>query len=179
MNSSNQDINTFLNADLNKEKLNDFTNIKSIITLIENLKANEKQKFLKELIHKCKFSKDEFYSNNHNGKFELLYELFKSGIINDSNREKIDLADIEYTLDQIFKDLDGGYITKRKIENFFQNRREIIIKRLELIKLILNKYNPKEAYDNLKKIKSFTLSISSQRGLNLIILSISIFVLCF
>ena len=52
-------------------------NSENIIELINSLKNEEKNKFLEKLMKKCRFSSDEFYSNNSSPKIELLCELSK------------------------------------------------------------------------------------------------------
>ena len=44
-----------------------------------------------------------------------------------------------------------GDITKQKLEEFFNNKADVIIKRLGLIKIILDKYEPEKVYQKLKK----------------------------
>ena len=51
---------------------NDLDNSENIIELIKSLSNEEKNKFLEKLMKKCRFIKDEFYSNNSSPKIELL-----------------------------------------------------------------------------------------------------------
>ena len=135
-----------------KKFLSDLSNIDNIIKLIDGFREKEhKNKFLKELIKECKFTKDEFYSTNPNPKIELLCELFEKGKINILYKDDNGFADIEETLDKIAKDLDGD-ITKQKLEEFLSNDEKIVIKRLKLIQLIIMHYNPNEVYHFLKII---------------------------
>ena len=43
-----------------------------------------------------------------------------------------------------------GVITKQKLEEFFKNKEDVIIKRLGLIQIILEKYEPEKVYQKLK-----------------------------
>ena len=51
---------------------NDLDNSENIIELIKSLSNEERNKFLEKLMKKCRFIKDEFYSNNSSPKIELL-----------------------------------------------------------------------------------------------------------
>ena len=125
--------------------LNNIKNIDNIIIFIDNLEKNDKEKFLKELMKKCKFTKDEFYKAEENDKINLLCVLYEN-----KKLERIP-PEIETTLNEIFEDLDHEIINKKKLEEFFENKEEVIKKRLELIKLIINKFDPINSYDSLKK----------------------------
>ena len=143
-----------------KKFASNLLNINNIIKLIDSLKANEKKnKFLKELMEKCKFTKEEFYSNNSNNKIELLCELFEKGKINNLNRGDINFNIIEDVLDKIKVELDGE-ITKQELEEFLKNDEKVVIKRLKLISYIMEGYNPEEVYEKLKNdIKSINDNI--------------------
>ena len=143
-----------------KKFASNLLNINNIIKLIDSLTVNEnKNKFLKELMVKCKFTKEEFYSNNSNNKIELLCELFEKGKINNSNRENINFNIIEEVLDKIKVELDGN-ITKEELEEFLKNDEKIVIKRLKLISYIMDGYNPEQTYSDLKNdIKSINDNI--------------------
>jgi hypothetical protein len=64
--------------DLFLTKLDDIDNI---IKLIDSLSEGDKKEFLKELMKKCEFSKDEFYSNSENKKIKLLCYLNERSVI--------------------------------------------------------------------------------------------------
>ena len=143
-----------------KKFASNLLNINDIIKLIDSLTVTEnKNKFLKELMEKCKFYKEEFYSNSSNNKIEILCELFEKGKINSLNRENINFNIIEEELDKIKKELDGD-ITKQELEEFLQNDEKVVIKRLKLISYIMEGYNPEEVYVKLKNdIKSINDNI--------------------
>ena len=134
-----------------KKFASNLININNIKKLIDTLKIDEnKNKFLRELMEKCKFTKEEFYSNKLNNKIDLLCELFEEGKINSSNREDINFNIIEDVLDKIKVELDGD-ITKQELEEFLKNDEKVVIKRLKLISFIMHKYDPKQVYVDLKK----------------------------
>ena len=135
-----------------KKFASDLSNIDTIIKLLDNLSTTEnKNNFLKELMKECKFKKEDFYSTNPNQQITILCELFEKGKINISDKEAIGFIDIEDTLDKIARDLDRD-ITKQKLEEFLSNDEKIVIKRLKLIKMIIDKYNPEEIYHDLKQM---------------------------
>lgn len=57
--------------------INHNKNIDNIITLIDKLEQKKREKFLKELMEKCKFNKNEFYSREENNKINLLCSLYE------------------------------------------------------------------------------------------------------
>ena len=114
--------------------LNKLDNIDNIIKLIDSLTKEDKIKFLEELMKKCKFTPEEFYSNNENKKIKLLCELFEKGKLEKSDEENY-YGDIEDVLAIIRKDMDGD-IGKQKLENFLKNGKDVVIERLGLIKMI-------------------------------------------
>ena len=119
-------------------------NIENIISLIDSFGEKDKINFLNELMKKCKFTKDEFYKAEENNKINLLYLLYKKNKL-----EKIS-PEIETTLTEIFEDLDYEKINKKKLEEFFENKEEVIKKRLELIKLKIKIFEPEYCYNKLK-----------------------------
>ena len=128
-----------------QEFLNNITIIDSIISLIDILDSKDKNNFLKELMKKCKFTVDEFYSKRDNNRINLLYALLKKKKI-----QKIS-GDIKTTLEYIFKDIDEQEIDKKQLEEFFGNPEEIIKRRLELVKLCVDKFEPENSYEELKR----------------------------
>ena len=95
------------------------------------------------------FNKDEFFSNKRNLKIEILYKLYEKGklkIIYDNEY----LESLCEQLDCIRKSLQEC-ITINKLKEFMENDESIIIQRLSLIRLIIDKYEPKEEYYKLKK----------------------------
>ena len=125
--------------------LNNIDQIDNIITLIDSLKSKDKENFLRQIMRKCKFTKDEYYSTKENNRINLLCALYE--------KEKLTQVkgDISTILGQITTDIDKQEIEKKKLDEFFQNKEEIIIKRLGLIKLVMNNFEPKNNYDDLKK----------------------------
>ena len=61
--------------------LNKLENINNIIDLIKSLDENDKNEFMEELMKKCKFSKEEYFSKNENNKIILLCELNEKKIL--------------------------------------------------------------------------------------------------
>ena len=129
--------------------LNKLDNIDSIIDLIDSLDKKDKKFFLEELIKKCQFTKEEFYSNNNNSKISLLCELNEREKLKVAN-ERVVCGNLERIIEQIRKDLDGN-IEIKKLEVFLDNKKEEIIKKLGLIKIILEEFNPEKKYIELKK----------------------------
>ena len=128
-----------------KQFLNNIKNIDSIIALIESLEEKDKVNFLDELMKKCKFTREEFYSTEENNKINLLCSLYENKKI-----EKIS-KDIETTLNEIIKDIDGQEIDKKKLEEFFGNSEEIVKRRLGLIKLKFDGFESENHHSILKK----------------------------
>ena len=136
-------------------KITSKENIDNILNLIECLdkidKKNKKEdnkllnEFLKKLFSKNLFTKEEFFSEQKNLKILLLYKLYKK-----VNLQKIIKDFYEKLLDNIQKDIEGN-IKKSKLEEFLKNEDSLVKKRLELIKLIIPGFNPKEKYIELKK----------------------------
>ena len=92
--------------------LNHIDNIHNIIELIDSLDKQEKEKFLKELMKKCEFTKEEFYSTEENNKINILYALYE-------NKKIIKISGIiETTLTDIINDLDKEEIEKKNWRNF-------------------------------------------------------------
>ena len=120
-------------------------NIDIIIVLIDSLSKENKAKFLKDLM----FSKDEFYSNIKNEKIILLSELHKKGKLKLSDENDF-YGRFKNILYEIVKDMEGD-ISKQKLEEFLDNGKDIVIKRLGLIRIILENYNPEEVYNNIHK----------------------------
>jgi len=169
---------TFLFEQFSREVAND-QDINNIIRLINCLEGNPKDEnkeneeknkdedinnkdklkkdaeknineFLKKLLEKNLFTKDEFFSNKKSFKINLLYELFKRGIIK-KNKEDY-YQNIQELLTNIKKDLDGN-IKKIKLEQFLKNNKSFIKERLSLINIILPGlgFDPEENYKTLQK----------------------------
>ena len=126
--------------------LNHIDNIHNIIQLIDSLDKKEKEKFLKELMKKCEFTKEEFYSAKENYKINLLYALYK-------NKKIIKISGIiETTLTDIFNDLEKEEIEKKNLEEFLSNSKDVVEKRLGIIKLKYEVFGIENILEKLKKI---------------------------
>ena len=153
-----------------KKYLSNIDNIDNIFILIESLSKDNKIKFLKEIMKRCLFTREEFYSNYKNTKILLLIKLYEKGKL-DLSIEDID-ADLEHMLSIIQNDMDGD-IEKITLETFLNNGEDIVIKRLQLIKIILKEYNPKEVY--IEKKNQIAKINNDIKELNFIKNSLSIF----
>ena len=125
-------------------------NINNIISLIDSLSKKDKIKFFEKLMKKCEFTREEFYSKYKNTKIILLCELHDKGKLEISNENNF-YGNIEDILCKIRKDMDGN-ISKQRLEEFLENGKDIVIKRLGLIKIILADYEPEKVY-NEKKVE--------------------------
>ena len=163
----------------------------SIIKVIDNLaNYSDKKKFLKDFIEKCKFTKDEFFSNHEKKKIKLLSDLNEklNTKKSDENEDgfqnkklkltKEDLGEeFETTLDQIRQDMDSNSFSKSKLEDFLKskeiNKKPEIVKKLGLLKIVIDEYDAEEIYDKLtERINKMNEDINK---LNFIKKSISIF----
>ena len=128
--------------------LNDSFNVNNIIYLINNLSSDDKDNLLRdllsELMKKNKFTKEEFYSNNKNAKIDFIYELYGKGLIKYVKNFYLEdiLGEIRFDIEQI---------NKRNLEEFLENKKEEVIKRLSLLRIILNDFNPEEKHIELRK----------------------------
>ena len=129
--------------------LNKLDNIDNIIILIDSLGKQDKKIFLEELMKKCLFTKEEFYSNCENSKIFLLCELNEKEKLQLTD-EDINYGDIERIITQIRKDLEGE-IGIKKLEEFLDIKKDTLLKRLGLLKLILRDFKPEQKYIELKK----------------------------
>ena len=154
--------------------------IENIISLIDILSKEDKIEFLGKLMKKCSFTKDEFFSNYKIPRIVLLCELFERGKIKlldekginiyDKNKSFLDIQDILY---YIKRDIEEERISKKVLEKFLNNGKEIVIKRLGLIKMYLVDFNPETIYYKInKKIEDINNHI---KELNLIKNSLLIF----
>ena len=136
-------------------------NVENIIKLIDSLtEPEDKKKFLEELIKKCQFKKEDFYMNNENKKINLLCDLNeKEKLDRDCCKECKELINV---LDDIYKDLESNLFTKNILEDFLgkEENKGKIIKKLGLIKIVINGYDPKDKYDKLnQKINEMNITI--------------------
>ena len=112
--------------------LNRLDNTKNIIDLIDILDKKDKKVFLEELMKKCLFTKEEYYSNNENQKILLLCKLNEK-LIFKIIEEDINYQDIVKILQSIRKDLEGD-IEIKKLKEFLDNEEKLILNKLGLIK---------------------------------------------
>ena len=121
------------------------------IGLENNEKEQEQEKevieFLKKLMAKNSFTKDEFFSGNQNLKISLLYKLYEKGKIQKNDEEYYE--NLESLLDNIKNEIDGE-ITKKKLDEFLKNKL-YIKERLSLLNLIIEGFNPDDKYNELKR----------------------------
>ena len=154
------------------KKLENNDNIENILKLIDCIEGKQKEKndkeyndqtgeknekknergiilneFLKKLIEKNLFNKDEFFSSKPNIKISLLYALYEKGKIEKNDEEYYD--NIIKLLQDIRVDIDGK-IKKKKLEEFLKVDETLINKRLCLIKIILEGFDPNKKYNELK-----------------------------
>ena len=112
----------------------------------ENLRDKVLNEFLDKLMDKNLFTKEEFFANKYNIKIALLYKLNERKIIKESEEDYY--KDIIKLIESIKEEIEGN-IKKQKLEEFLKN--EDIEKRLGLINLIHENYNPDEVINNLKE----------------------------
>ena len=151
--------------------LEQIEDIDSIIQLVDSLKEEDKKDFLEELLKRCEFTKEEFYSNTENKKIKILCSLNKKGVLNIKYNVKI-----EDILDQIKDELEKKEISKKTLEEFLNINKEdknkkkegqkeeykkdesnekikyLTIQKLELLKLVLGDYDSIKKYGELKKL---------------------------
>jgi len=132
-----------------KKYLND-NNANNIISLINSLPKEVKIKFLNELMEKSKFTSEEFYSNSESKKIKLLCKLNNEGILDKKICYEA-IWDIKDILNNIHEDIENWYIKKQTLELFLKNEKDVVINRLALIKISIENYNPKVAYDKITK----------------------------
>lgn len=92
------------------------------------------------------FTKAEFYSNEENDKINSLCSLYEK------NQIKKIPADMEVIMNQILADIDKQEIDKKTLEKFFENPEEVVIRRLNLLRIVFYIFDPRLAYDRLKII---------------------------
>ena len=124
--------------------LNKLDNIDNILSFIDFVSKWDKIIFLKKLMKKLKFTKEEFYTDDKNTKIILLCELHKKGKLKISEEYNL-CEDFEDIFSKIKEDMDGG-ISKQKLEEFLNKGKCFVIERLELLKIIFEKYDSQEVY---------------------------------
>ena len=92
------------------------------------------------------FTKAEFYSNEENDKINSLWSLYEK------NQIKKIPEDMEVIMNQILADIDKQEIDKKTLEKFFENPEEVVIRRLNLLRIVFYIFDPRLAYDRLKII---------------------------
>ena len=144
------------------EKVKTKTDIDNILKLIECIQGLSEGTLRKEILdeflnnlltEKNLFKRDEFFSNKEDQKIALLWALYEKEILEDNSEEYYDK--ISKLMKTIYDTLDKLKIKKRKLDEFLNIDESFIIKRLELIKIISkNIWNPKDKYEELKKINN-------------------------
>ena len=128
--------------------LNKLEDIDNIIKLIDSLSKEDKKDFLVELMKKCEFQKEEFYSNSENKKIKLLCYL--------NEKQKLEIkynGKIENILDDIRNDLEieTGSILKKNLEQFLNLKnieKKLANKKEEEEKIIKDEDKKKQEKDN-------------------------------
>ena len=148
--------------DIYLEKINVKEGRDNIIKLIKQLSDNNKNFFICEkILEKCKFTKEEFFSNQENYKIKTLCllnkELFKESkyyFLEQKEKGNKNFDDLEYILDNINRDLEYGRIIKKDLEKFLNIERkkseEDVIEKLGLITLIISDYDPIKKFEEYK-----------------------------
>ena len=137
------------------EKEDDINNIITLIEFLERNCKDEKErkvninKIYEEINDNFLFTKKEFFKNKPNMRIFLLYKLIEEGKI--KRNIGVYYERIETLLNEIWKDLEGNILIKN-LEEFLKNDKSIIIKRLSLIKLIIEHFDPNETFESLKNI---------------------------
>ena len=132
----------------NKSKLKDNEEDNMMIELNAKQEENEQilNEFLKRLMEKNTFTKEEFFTDNNNIKISLLLKLNEAKIIKESDEEYYE--NIINLLKDIKEDIDGN-IRKIKLEEFLKNDKKFIINRMSLINLLYDNYKPRDEYESL------------------------------
>ena len=128
--------------------MDEFNDIEKICNMIDDLEENKKIEFLKELLQKIIFTKEEFFLSDKNIKISLLINLYEKGTINNNNIKYFE-STIEL-LENVYRDIRGN-ITKKTLDEFLLNEKSVIIRKLEIIKLIIEAFNPEAEFELLKK----------------------------
>ena len=131
---------------------NDIENRIKLIDILEGKNETETNKdineFLEKIIEKNLFTKDDFFSGKQDYRILLLCELYEKGKIKKSQEEYY--GKIINLLDSIKKEIEGD-IEESKLEEFLEMDKSLVIQRLKLVKLVLEKFNPEEKYEELIK----------------------------
>ena len=129
------------------DKLENVSNIIELIDSLEKQDKDDKKIFMDELMKKCQFTKEEYYSNKENKKIILLCELKDQGKLEINND-----MEIYNTIFQIKSDLLDGEIPINKLKEFLiECDEKQVIKRLNLISVIYEGFEPEKQFKNLKK----------------------------
>ena len=132
-----------IKKEINKKE-NDIESDENMID--EKRKEKILNNFYNKLFKKNLFTKKEFFSNEKNIKILLLYKLYETGKIKKNEEYYENLVEL---ILNIRKDIEGN-ITKNELEIFLKNDEIIIIKRLSLIKLVIEYFDPNNEYKKLK-----------------------------
>ena len=93
------------------------------------------------------FTKEQFFSDENNINIEIIYKVNEIKKFNFVN-----IGAFSNLMDEIYFDLEKGNIQMKIFQIFLSFNKEIIIKRLSLIKNIINNYEPNDAYQRFQKI---------------------------
>ena len=127
-----------------------FDKIDELMVFIQNLEENDYEKIMEQLRKKYIIKEDDFFIGNKNIKIELLYNLFKNGLFKENNSYYDKTKEI---LEIINKELEEKHISINAFINFFEEKEEHIIKKLELLSILNEFINSKEMYKDNKELK--------------------------
>ena len=133
----------------NKEDVEEEKEDKNIIDAMK--KENEEiiKDFLKKLMNKNLFTKQEFFSVSKSLKILLLYKLEEKGVLQKNDNEKY-YKNIANLMRDIKLEIEGE-IKKQNLESFLNLDKSTIIQRLGLLNLIFEEFNPQKEYQKLQK----------------------------
>ena len=119
--------------------------------------TNDKKKFLEELMNKCKFKKEEFYSNYENNKIKLLCYLNEKEIFKKQKKEEKEnyFSDSINTLDEkrvsLIHEINDKIIKLKNIKDSLSKFHKITyLKFIQTIANIINEIEIKSINDYIK-----------------------------
>ena len=119
--------------------------------------TNDKKKFLEELMNKCKFKKEEFYSNYENNKIKLLCYLNEKEIFKKLKKEEKEnyFSDSINTLDEkrvsLIHEINDKIIKLKNIKDSLSKFHKITyLKFIQTIANIINEIEIKSINDYIK-----------------------------
>jgi len=128
-------------------------NIDNIITFI-NILSGDKSKFLEKLYHEYKFKKEEFFSGKENKKVKFICNLSEK--LSDNIKLKKEIFENIFDIYDIYKDLENNNLLKNQLEEFIRNinKKEDVIQKIGLMKIIIDDYNPDKKYKELNELNN-------------------------